>query len=174
MDNRGVYFASDVSTIGMAASTDAVKPRRRLTFPHKLFLRFLLSHFSIGANMHGYYRLAGITRESFFAQKNPQTSNVCECDILVTGCCGAVSRIAVRCSWRHSLWRVPPLLFHSSSVETLPNPAFSGYCAAEPPTDPSAANPPNGVLVSAHSLFSPINVAEEEYPHSPIPATAIL
>jgi hypothetical protein len=53
----------------MAASTDAVKPRRRLTFPHKLFLRFLLSHFSIGAKVHGYYRLAGVTRESFFAQK---------------------------------------------------------------------------------------------------------
>jgi hypothetical protein len=68
-DNQGVYFASYVAMIGMAASTDAVKPRRRLTFPHKLFLRFLLSHFSIGAKVHGYYRLAGVTRESFFVQK---------------------------------------------------------------------------------------------------------
>jgi hypothetical protein len=128
-DNQGVYFASYVAMIGMAASTDAVKPRRRLTFPHKLFLRFLLSHFSIGAKVHGYYRLAGVTRESFFVQKkSADFQRLRMRQIPVTVFCDVVSCFVVLRSWRYFLWRVLPLFVHPSAARTPPSLVLSGYC----------------------------------------------
>lgn len=189
---KRVYFVPYAATIGMTASVDAVKPRRRLTFPHKLFLRFLLSHFSIGANVHGYHRLAGVSRESFFCKKNPQTRTVCETvsqpspwiilllvrsipyshsHAMVSVCYDAVSLEADRRAWQHSPWRAPLLPFHPLAVEILPNIVFSGYLAVERPIGLSAAIQASAVFVSGY--FLPKDAAVAECPQNPILPTTI-